>query len=349
MLRHIGKFERVVIKKEKVLRRIIKKSLYIVPLILGLFALYGAMSGKIQEYIESGKQEYENVKKVSSTKEDSIVQEIPSGKIDLLEWFNNWDVKPIVEVYDPENKIAKNGVYGVTSIENSYVTDLYKKQEKLAISSKIPSEFMGSGIFNKEKIQKWGTFFENKNANATYEYSNFVIRDNFIGLDSKYYTDNKLINMLDENGKLVGSSMSNMENREVVTNVECKLVTFNIKITPHSDWVTERVAVPSLFFLREKGNALEYANNYCGIYGELDITACYPIYYDLGLYDIESAGINENIFCCPMRKGEEITFSVGYIVPNELMDNAYFVFNPDCYTATDYSYATEDIAIFKVS
>ena len=50
-----------------------------------------------------------------------------------------------------------------------------------------------------------------------------------------------------------------------------------------------------------------------------------------------------------MRKGEVIKFKVGYIIPVELMDEAYFVYNSDHFTSTDYSYSTEDIAIFKVS
>lgn len=330
----------------------VKKIIYIIPLIIGGLVVYGAISGKTQEKITSIKDKIEVTDKADINEvEKKIEVEMPDGKINLYEWFGEWSEKPLVEVYDPENKIPKNNIYGVTMDERVYIDDLYKEQYKTSISKKMPSEFIGSAIYNKDKIFKWNSKFEIKYNKATYEYSNLDIKDDFVGLDSKFYTEYKykLIEKLDKNGKLTGASMLDFNTNEKIENVECKLVMFDVTITPHSEWVAERIAVPELLFLKEEGNALKRSYKYYCSYGELDIVDCYPIYYDLGLYDIDTIGSNDIIYYCPMRKGEVIKFKVGYIIPVELMDEAYFVYNSDHFTSTDYSYSTEDIAIFKVS
>ena len=320
---------------------------------MGILVMYGAISGKIQTKIDSIKDKYDRMIELTNKKEtdEEEDKEIPTGKINLYEWFDNWSMKPSVEIYDPENKIACNYVYGVTYDEYSYENEMYKERDKITASMDIPSEYKNMGILNKDKILDWDTSFEIKYNQATYEYSNLEIRDDFNGLDPKYYNDEKelLLSQLDENGRLTKASIVNMETDEIITDVECKLVMFDITITPHSEWVTDKTTVPYLEFYKENGNALERAIDYCSKNGEVGVMEYYPIYYDLGLFDAETAGINENIYDCPMRKGEVIKFRVGYIVPLRFIDYAYFVFNPNCYTATQFSYATDDIAIFKVT
>ena len=333
-------------------KNLFKKTVYIIPLIAGIFVMYGALSGNLQKEIYSVKDKYEEIVLINKKDNNNETEkEIPTGKINLYEWFDNWSMKPSVETYDPENKIGFNDVYGMTYEEYSYRNEMYREQDKITSFMDIPSEYRGSGILNKEKILDWDTYFKIKFNQATYEYSNLVIRDDFNGLDSDYYNEEKykLLSMLDENEKLTGATMVNWETDEIITDVECKLLMFDITITPQSDWVTEAVSVPELKFLKAKGDALEYFYKYYTKHSELNIVAEYPIYYDLGLYDAETAGVDENIYVCPMRKGEVIKFRVGYIVPLELINYAYFVFNPNCYTATDFSYATDDIAIFKVT
>lgn len=326
----------------------IGKILYFVPLFVGICIMYGALSGKLQYYIDSSKNMSQSL--LESDSEDDTVQ-IPAGKINLYEWFDEWITKPLVEVYDPDNKIPRNYMYGFTQNENTYYRDLYNRQQKITNEAKIPKEYIGSEIFNKDKIKEWDEQFEIKHTQASYEYSNLVIKDDFSGLDSNFYTEYKqqLLEGLDENGKLSNGTLISWEDGTEITNVQCKLVMFDITIIPHSDWVVEGIAVPELKFLVEDGNALKYAYKYYSKYGELNITGRYPIYYDLGLYNVDTASVNDFIYYYPMRKGEEIKFRVGYIVPVEMMDIAYFIFNPDMYITTNFSYATDDIAIFKIN
>lgn len=325
-----------------------KKVIYFIPLLVALLVIYGAVSGKLQIFIEKSKDKFEeNIPSEKNNHENPI----PAGRIVLREYFDNWDVEPLVEEYNPDNKIAKNLVYGRTMDESSHITEHYKRQEKMTGETKIPTEYLGSDIYNKGVIKKWGESFEIDYTEATYKYDNVIVRDDFVGLDSKYYTENKeqLLNCLDNEGKLVDTVMVSMEDGKEIRDVPCKLVMFDITIKPESEWVIEAETVPELQFLNENGDALEKITEYCGKYGELDITNARPIYYDLGLYDVETAGVNEDIYNYPMRKGEEVNFKVGYIVPIELLDSAYLVYNPDCYIATEYSYAAQDMAIYKIN
>lgn len=335
----------------------IKKIIYIIPLVIGALVIYGAFSGKLQKHVNNAKLKIDEA--VSDMNEDKNgnstdeTETIPEGKICLTDYFNDWENKPLVEEYDPDNKIGKNEVYGITKNESKYHEELYNKQTKITEATKIPSECVGSQMYNKEKILKWGSTFEINYTQMTCTYDNLAIRDDFKGLDSSYYMDGKsaLLSLLDGNDKINNYSMYKCADDSEIKNPPCKLVTFDITIIPHSEWVTDCVAVPYMDFLKDEGkvlsNYLSSDRYYCKS-GELNIVNEYPIYDSLGLYDVDTAGTEELIYNCSMRKGEDIHFTVGYIVPVELLDDAYLVFNPDCYSATDYSYATDDIAIFKI-
>lgn len=331
--------------------KIFKKILYCIPLFIGILIVYGAVSGKLQSYMEKAKGKLEEVREEKDGKETGGEEKDPEGKISLTDNFK-WKVRPMVEEYDPKNKIGRNAVYGYTVEEDQYQEHLYQKQYEL--NRKTPEEFQGDSVFNKEKMIPWGEAFDIDFVQVTGIYDNYTIREDFTGLDARYYVYDKdlLLSHLDGNGRLKEISMWSWDGDVEIKNPEIKLVMFDITLTPHSDWVTEFEAVPQVHYLEEKGEALVPLRNdrlYYSRHGELDVTSedGRPIYFDLGLYDFEKVGMFENPYVCPMRKGETVKFTVGYLIPEKLMDYAYFVFNPDCNISTDYSYATRDIVIVK--
>lgn len=343
------------------MKKISKRILYAIPLMIGIVLIYGIFSGKLDERVNRAKAKLDE-KKTDTVQNDTSPGDVegggtgetslPEGKIALKENFM-WEIPPRVDEYDPENKISGNYVYGSTLEEQQYKTKCGKEQNDIDMKEKIPAELKGDQIFNKEKMIQWGETFEIKYNQLTCKYDNPVIRDDLAGLDEKYYSYDKelLLDKLDADGKLQNVSIWEWNEDREHTNVRVKLVMFDITITPHSNWVTECEVVPELLYLEEKNGALfsiDDEKKYYNRSGELHVIHDRPIYYDLGLYDFETAGINEDIYYCPMRKGEIINFTVGYLVPEELLDYAYVVYNPDCHRATDYSYNTRDIAIKKL-
>lgn len=341
------------------MKKLVKKIIYIIPLCLGIIIMYGAFSGKLHKVIdEINKKNQENkVQNEAEISTDETEKKVlPPGKIALKENFS-WMTYPLVDEYDPENKIAKGFVYGYTYEEHNYLNKLGDEQNDIDYNSNLPDSLKGQDIFNKDYLMNFGEEFEIKNHLFTGVYDNFEIKDNMLGLDIEYITLDKeqFANKLDENGKLKDVSMKRLCDGDVIENPELKFITFDIKLIPHSEWVTEWEVVPEIIYLEEKDGALreiEFQRLYMEEYGDLEITNTYDTradYYDLGLYDFDTAGRNEDIYSCPMRKGEVIEFKVGYIIPVEMIDYAYIIYNPDCHRATEFSYLTTDMVLIKIT
>ena len=337
------------------MKRVIRRIIYITPLLMGVMLIYGIFTGELEKKVNEVKLKIDERKASSDKKEDTYNKRdneeatLPDGKISIKENFT-WDIPPRVDEYDPDNKLPGNYMYGYTKEEIQYQEKLGYKQCEYDEKVKLPEELKGHNIFNKEKMIEFGEEFEIKFNKLKCKYENLIIREDFLGLDKEYYSYDKeiLLSKLDADGKLQNVSL--WKDNQEIKNVDVKLVMFDVAIVPSSEWVTECEVVPWIYYLQEKNGALvELDSFYYREHGELGVVEDRPIYFDLGLYDFDTAGINDMIYHCPMRKGETVTFTVGYLIPEELMDNAYIIYNTDCWPATDYSYNTKDIAILKIT
>ena len=335
------------------MKMIYKKILYILPLIIAIAIVVGIATGKldkdvdkVKEYVEEtnkdeGASDKENFDESSKINEQKPDKEIPAGKINLLEYFT-WIDKPKVEVFDPENRIlGMSSVYGMTREEEKYHIELIDKQEKYNKVNPIPDNLKGNWIHNKERLLSYGESYYIEAIKATVTYSKFEVKDGFKGLDSKYITEYDGISREEFEKKLdKDSKLSNMcyykkyagiKEGEKVENAEYKLVMFEINIKCDCEWVILTDIVPLIYYLEEDKTGKALVNMEPNIYGDtesIDIACFLPKYLDIVDNMPE---IDEDPRFYPMRKGDDITFRVGYLVPVDYMDNAYLWFDKNGY------------------
>lgn len=365
------------------MKKLLKKTIYIIPLIIAVALVVGIATGKLDKGVNKAKHYVEESKedKGASSSEDNFdktnsdissetddlepEKEIPAGKINLLEYFT-WIGKPKVEVFDPENRIIGERVYGMTKEEEKYSIELEKKQEEYNKANPIPKELKGILCFNKDRLLDYGESYYIEEIKTTVTYSNFEVRDNFNGLESKYFTEHDIdreefIKKLDADGKLSNCCYykyyggNNGINDVKVENVDYRLVMFDINLKCDCEWVVEKDVVPWLYYLEEVETGKALTEVTPRIYGEtgqgngnVDIAYFLPKYLDIVDNMPE---LDEDPRFYPMRKGDDITFRVGYIVPVDYMDKAYLIFDKNGNyntNTTEYSYNTQNYILMKL-
>lgn len=337
------------------MNKIIKKVAFILPLIIGIVLAYCSFSGKLDNLIKNAKEKAEEV--LEDDNDEVIhVQADENGVISLGDNWE-WDIKPSVDEYDCNNKIAKNLVYGITVAEMKHRQKCYDEQTTYNENNNIPDNLKIDGVYRKDEVIEEGEEFVNNFYLIKGKYDNVRFCEDIGELDAQYFgkCKNYLMNNIDENGKikdtiLVEHADLNREEKDVVTGLN--LITLDITITSESEWVYEYWITPTLVMLKEKNDVLLYSESVDnkGYYfkeDELEEYTYNPVYLDLGLYDMSNHG-NETPYLYPMRKGESITFKVGYLVPDVVLDNAYLKFDPMCTSATEESYNAQDRILFKL-
>lgn len=363
------------------MKKLLKKTIYIIPLIIAVALVVGIATGKIDKGVNKAKDYVEESKedKGASSSEDNSdktnsdissetddlepEKEIPAGKINLLEYFT-WIDKPKVEVFDPENRIIGESVYGMTKEEEKYSIDLLKKQEEYNKANPIPKELKGMFRFNKDRLLDYGESYYIEEIKTTVTYSNFEVRDNFNGLESKYFTEHDIdreefVKKLDADGKLSNCCYykyfggPNSINDVKVENADYRLVMFDINLKCDCEWVVSTDVVPSLYYLEEDKSGEVLIGVEPSIYGgtkdgNINITYFLPKYIDIVDNMPE---LDEDPRFYPMRKGDDITFRVGYIVPVDYMEKAYLVYDKNdwpIYTGGESSYNTQNYILMKL-
>ena len=348
------------------MKKLIKKVIYIIPLAIGILLIIGIATGKLDKSIDKAKEYVKEIKEDSADKESiddtkNSIKDIPAGKINLMEYFS-WIDEPKVKVFDPENRIIeRTPVYGLSK-------ELLEKQEDYNKSNPIPEKLKGAGIYNKERLLEYGEPYYVEAIKTTVTYSNFEVRDNFAGLDSKYFTEydidrEEFVKKLDADGKLSNCCYykyyggPNSINDVKVENVDYRLVMFDINLKCDCEWVVETDVVPFIYYLEEEETGKALIEVSPRIYGErgkgngnVDIANIVPKYFDIveNMPELDE-DIDPRFY--PMRKGDDITFRVGYIVPVDYMDKAYLVYDTNYTnysTGSQESYNTQNYILMKL-
>lgn len=328
-----------------------KKIISVVPIFFAVMLLYGAFSGKLQNMITNTKTKLEE-----QFEETTSVQVSEDGKIQLDDNWK-WDRAPIVNEYDPNNKIVGYFTYGITVSEMKHREECGFKQINYNKTHVIPEKYIGCGVYRRDEVINEGVEFANNYYLLKAKYENVEICEDIRQLKEEYFAENKkyIIDRINNDGSIkeqyiIKTDCTTGEEERILSKL--MLVNINITVSSESEWVYQYYMVPQLKYLEKKGESLVdiEAIHEIAYYYEDDELECYtllPAYYDLGFYDFSDYG-EENPFTYPMRKGESVTFKVGYLVPEMLLDKAYLVYDPMCSSATDESYNAQDRVLFKL-
>ncbi|MBQ3545116.1 MAG: hypothetical protein IJA34_09045 [Lachnospiraceae bacterium] len=283
-----------------------KKRVYVISLISVFMICFVVMAMRVKYVADkyySEKNNNETANKEETTTEYinimDIVDELPeydSGSIKDLKMKFEWCEFPEVKDYDINNKVAKNGCYGYTTAEADEEGLISKEVYYYDKEHELPIELQGQGIFNKEVVYQSGSEFELKEEGLLGKVENIKVQEDISEYDEKYFFD-------------VNSVNEKLKNNKV-------FVTADIELKSSTNWVTESDVVPKLIYLSDNGEYLKEIDD--GVEGYAR-----PDYYDLGFYDLDT---EENCFLYPMRRGESVSFKVGYIVDRDKMDNAYMYY-----------------------
>lgn len=310
-----------------------KKRLYIISVITVFLICFLIMVKRVKVISDkyySENTEMENVIHEETTTKYihfyDIYDELPeydAGYIKDLEKKFAWSSSlfPKVKDYDPNNKVAKNGCYGLTSHEVNHRGLVYKKVYFYDKENKLPTELQGKGKYNKENVYEEGENFELKSECLNGEVKNIQLHNDILGFDEKYFFDINLVN-------------ESLNNNMV-------FVTADIELRSTGNWITESDIVPGLIYLYDNGEYLKVIEDENNNATDQEITdkevteKIRPVYYDLGFYDLDT---EENCFLYPMRKGESVSFKVGYFVDRDKVDNAYIYYRADASEGINNSY-----------
>lgn len=238
----------------------------------------------------------------------------PAGKLEDIKYKFLWNQEPEEDVYDPDNRVARNGAYGRTISSNEMKGAIEKELGILDSKAELDDEHKGRGKYCTECVKNPDVKFEIKKHGLNGIVKNIHLVNDISELkqDEKYF------------------SMGISDFKEAFSDDEKCVVMADITMECTTDWIEEAEVVPTLVYLDSKGDYLELIQEKEGENGK------YPEYYNLGLYNQKDKSEEINVYLCPMRKEESISFNVAYIVDKEYLKNAYLFYETSCYIENDY-------------
>lgn len=309
---------------------------YMLPMLLMGIIAYGMYSGKI----ECIKGTMENGMKGIKGRKAEENEPNPLGAISLADTFE-WDTEPGTEEYDPQNKIAEKGIYGITVDEREWFRWCAEKQQQYNDNHLLDREQRGSETYNPENVVKAGETFELVREHLNGVVKNVTISTQITEEEKRYFVGKKgemLKEYMDKEGNLLKIPVIRRylsDNNEIITEIteeKAYFVTAEITLKSSCDWVQESTIVPQIKYLEDYGDVLgvdyEAPVPFTGeLISKFNDRA---LYYDLGFYEISTPEAGD-IYVYPMRKWEEVTFKAGYIIPEDYLKQAYLSYtgSPD--------------------
>lgn len=313
-------------------KKISVKLLYILPLLLVGALVFCIHTGKI-ESVKGAMENRRDDKQKGKTEE---YEPNPPGTISLADMFE-WHTEPGTEVYDPYNKIAKNGIYGITVDEREWFRRCAEKQQRYSVNHPLDGEQKGSESYNPERVVRIGKKFELVREHLTGEVKNITISTQITEEEKQYFVGNNgemLKEYMDTEGNLLKIPVTRRylsDNNEIITEIteeKAYFVTAEITLESSCDWVQESTVVPKIKYLKDYGEVLgvdyeapvPFTGEFISKFNDR------ALYYDLGFYDLSTPEVG-NIYAYPMRKKEEVTFKAGYIIPEDFLELAYLSYD----------------------
>lgn len=316
----------------KMKKKMVVKMLYMLPVLLAGVLVFGIYTGKIESVKGVIGSRIED-KKSRKTEED---ESNTLGAISIADAFE-WYTEPGTEEYDPCNKIAKNGIYGITVDEREWFRQCAEKQQQYSVNHPLDGEQKGSESYNPERVVRIGKKFELVREHLTGEVKNITISTQITEEEKQYFVGNNgemLKEYMDTEGNLLKIPVTRRylaDNNEIITEIteeKAYFVTAEITLESSCDWVQESTVVPKIKYLKDYGEVLgvdyeapvPFTGEFISKFNDR------ALYYDLGFYDLSTPEVG-NIYAYPMRKKEEVTFKAGYIIPEDFLELAYLSYD----------------------
>lgn len=313
-------------------KKLLVKVLYILPVLLVGVLVFGIYTGKT----ESVNGAIENGTEVKGSKEEEENELNPLGVISLADTFE-WYTEPGTGVYDPQNKIAKNGIYGITVDEQEWFRGCAEKQKQYNDNHPLAGEQKGNESYNQESVVKVGEKFELEREHLTGKVMNVTVSTQITEKEKQYFVGNNgemLKEYMDTEGNLLSIPVTRRylsDNNEIITEIteeKAYFVTAEITLESSCDWVQESTIVPQIKYLEDYGDVVgvdyeapvPFTGEFISKFNDR------ALYYDLGFHDISTPEAG-NIYAYPMRKKEEVTFKAGYIIPEDFLELAYLSYD----------------------
>lgn len=320
-------------------KRGIKKILSFLPLVIGGIIIWGLASGRIEDAV--------NPKDKVTEKDTTIDKVYKNGRLQLKESYK-WITEPDAEEYASDYKEPGIEKYGLTVNQNEWENQCYSELNSYIKKCELTDKQKGENRYNKDYIVQINEEFDLKFLHLKGKVTNIEIRNNvnddeidgFIRCGKEDITE-----YLDSDGSLkdmtvVEKYMSD-DNKIVEEKNQHKMCFIKLSITldSYSDWVQNSTITPYVMYLEDNGEALQPIgtdfNKGYYFYGVASEMYGAPLYYDVDFYDNYKFP-EQIIFQYPMMNGESISFNVGYIVPEDMLDNVYFMYGTGTTTEFDY-------------
>lgn len=332
------------------MKNVIKKIIGFLPLIIGSILIYGIASGNIEGWINNLETDKKNEQSLATTYPVGVIENYK----DAFEWYEG--TVPVADVYDPDNKIKKSfPCYGYSVDEGNWYIKCNNEDLDYNKEHKLSEKYLGNLKYNPDKIVDIGETFDRKYLSAKSTIDNIEILDNLENVYEGYFTADgrsSVMPFLSENGSLENMQVYNRDGL-LTENQNLKFVKITISLESFSEWVEELELAPELNVLKKEEDDLLVASDMLDYFIKINsemttLDSGHAIYIDLGFFDYtdpECEIIMETSY--PMRKGEKITYSIMYVVPEAFLDDVYLVFN-DRGNWVEYTYNLRDITIVKV-
>lgn len=345
------------------MKTIIKKILYFVPLFVGGGLFYLLVTNQLTSTIDEVLVKLHLAKPSEESNKELILEsdklDIPQGKIVLKDYFDEWECEPKVKEYDPDNKSKVCDAYGTTKLEWDYLGTLYDeladRNRSNPLSSEYKSELLENviTIANPDNIRNVGESFYIRAKRLKCTIDKIKIYDDFKWIkkvDRKRFfipeTRDILMSRMDKDGCIKSGKESDKSERANIC-----LVVLDITYECDAPYPVEFYSGPLVDYFTKKDDKMIMENlDFYYIYESEDsdneITVGYnPILNTDEFYDSTDETIPDLQrigWKYYMRDGEKKSFTIAYPIPEELLDEAYFVFDPeealakeDCYNAVD--------------
>lgn len=313
----------------------------IILVLIGIMAAYLIVTGKLNENINKITDKTHKTDTGNKGNDEGYSAEVPEGMIEDYPKKFNWVVEPLVDTYNPDSKIPENGVYGYTVDERMWQEECAGQvEEHLEKAVVDPDKCRETDVYNKSSVHGMNEKIDITPYKCSVTVRNMTIHDNFDGFSEEYFMDdlyeavNKYLNGQENVYEYVYDSEDNLTTK-LMENEHVRFVTFDIEVEAHGNWVQEMDIVPDLLHIKEDGDMLAAASTGYSFNNERDFEITKPVYMDIGLYDLKNHD-NKVITSIPMRKGECMKFTCGYLVPEHLISECMLTFNTPYYT--DYYY-----------
>jgi hypothetical protein len=316
--------------KNGIIKNGIKKIIYILPFAIVCVLVVGILTGKLDNFI----------KKINDSSENKTVKEVnlvyKDGKLQLRESFDDWEIEPLVDEYDPDNKIAKNNAYGVTTNEYDWRHNCDIDTIQYDSTVKLNEDQKGGFRYNKDIVKEVGEEFDLYTEHLKGTVNSVNISDKISSEELEYFLPDyrKIANYLNDDGTIQPMDIIRKygyENGEVLQErylSNIYFVVLDITYSSYSEWVQETSLAPAcILYLNEYDDRLELIGieDNSGYYSDTHVVSLYGMdctYYSNWFYDFDTQK-NDNCTAYPMIDGEEITVKVGYIVPEIFLDKMY--------------------------